>query len=227
VNGGADLIHRRTERDGEALARFCPEEAFSAAYVAARYEARLGQMARELSAARERRRAPAVDGEGRFHFFAQLRFPQGIYHGYWDQEQWTLPSMIYLIRSNSDDEIGSRVHAHYTLGVVRLGNQIVLTFTDPPPDSKRRLFVMHRTLDDVGMIAPWPTPSPIPTQIPEATPTPVPTDVPSTVSFNAEATPVSQIPSPASSIWSGLIVTLVLLVGTVVYSVFFKNGRRE
>jgi len=169
----------------------------------------------------------AVDGEGRFHFFAQLRFPQGIYHGYWDQEQWTLPSMIYLIRSNSDDEIGSRVHAHYTLGVVRLGNQIVLTFTDPPPDSKRRLFVMHRTLDDVGMIAPWPTPSPIPTQIPEATPTPVPTDVPSTVSFNAEVTPVSQIPSPASSIWSGLIVTLVLLVGTVVYSVFFKNGRRE
>lgn len=169
----------------------------------------------------------AVDGNGNFHYFAQARFPQGIYHSIWDEEQWTSPAMIYLIRSNSDEDYGSRVHAHYTLGVVRLGNQIVLTFTDPPPDPARRLFVMHRTINNVSMIAPVPTPTPTPTQVPEGMTTPVPTISPTTVSLNPEQTPVVQLPSPTASIWSGSIVTILLLAGTVAYAIYFKNGRRE
>jgi hypothetical protein len=170
-----------------------------------------------------------VDGDGNFHYFAQVRFPQGIYHGIWNQEQWTSPAMIYLIRSNSDEPMGTKVHAHYTLGVVRLGNQLVLTFTDPPPEPKRKLFAMYRTLNNVGVIAPMPTPTPTPTptEIPEETPTPVPTVSPLSLTANPELAPVVDIPSPTSSIWSGSIVTIVLLLGTVFYAVYYKNGRKK
>ena len=30
-----------------------------------------------------------VDRAGRVHFFAQIRYPMGIYHAYWDQSGWS------------------------------------------------------------------------------------------------------------------------------------------
>jgi hypothetical protein len=86
---------------------------------------------------------------------------------------------------------------------------------------------MHRTINNVSMIAPVPTPTPTPTQVPEGMTTPVPTISPTTVSLNPEQTPVVQLPSPTASIWSGSIVTILLLAGTVAYAIYFKNGRRE
>jgi hypothetical protein len=86
----------------------------------------------------------AVDGAGRVHFFGQIRYPLGIYHAYWDQTQWTPPSWIYLI-AQEGEEIGDRIHAHHTHPVVRAGNQLVLTFADPPADPNRRLFEMHQS----------------------------------------------------------------------------------
>ncbi|RPH74561.1 hypothetical protein EHM76_03310, partial [bacterium] len=43
-----------------------------------------------------------VDGNGRFHYFGQVRYPRGIYHAVWDQDQWTAPSLVYLIGDTSD-----------------------------------------------------------------------------------------------------------------------------
>jgi hypothetical protein len=99
----------------------------------------------------------AVDGAGRVHFLSQIRYPQGIYHMTWDQGRWTPPTMIYMI-AQEGGEIGDRIHAHFTHPVVRAGNQLVLTFTDAPADPNRRLFVMHRELDDLEPLEPLPTP---------------------------------------------------------------------
>ncbi|HEY3477178.1 MAG TPA: hypothetical protein VGK56_21360, partial [Anaerolineales bacterium] len=90
----------------------------------------------------------ALDRSGRLHFLGQIRYPMGIYHAYWDQTRWSKPSLVYLI-SEDGASLGDRVHAHHTLPVIRAGNQLVLTFADGPADPSRRLFVMHRTLDDI------------------------------------------------------------------------------
>ena len=101
----------------------------------------------------------AVDGAGRVHFFGQIRYPMGIYHAYWDQTQWSKPSLVYLIaQEDSEEGFGDRVHAHHTLPVIRAGNQLVLTFADGPADPNRRLFVMYRTLDDILPLENMPTP---------------------------------------------------------------------
>jgi Neuraminidase (sialidase) len=86
----------------------------------------------------------AVDGAGRVHFLGQIRYPQGIYHSYWDQNRWVRPELVYLIAINSNDPIGDRIHAHFLRPVFRLGNQLVVAFT---PNARVSLFVLERTLD--------------------------------------------------------------------------------
>ncbi|MGD8752507.1 MAG: sialidase family protein, partial [Anaerolineales bacterium] len=54
----------------------------------------------------------SVDSAGRVHFFGQIRYPQGVYHAYLESGNWSEPSLIYLIRFNSQDEIEGRIHAH-------------------------------------------------------------------------------------------------------------------
>lgn len=114
----------------------------------------------------------AVDGDGRIHYFGQIRFPMGIYHAVWDHGQWSKPSLIYLIRNEPTDPIIDKVEAHGTNPVIRAGNQIILAFTDPPPDTKRRLFYMAYTLDNVtpSVISPTPVPTiePLPTITPNS-----------------------------------------------------------
>jgi hypothetical protein len=114
-----------------------------------------------------------VDRAGRVHFLGQIRYPVGIYEAYWDQTHWIQPSLVYLIAlADSEEGFGDRVHAHLLQAVVRAGNQLVLTFGDGPADPNRRLFVMHRTLDDLAPFETIPTPTPTQTEITTPTPTP-------------------------------------------------------
>jgi hypothetical protein len=91
----------------------------------------------------------AADGDGRSHFFGQIRFPMGIYHAIWDGRQWMDPSLIHLIQSSQDDSPDGRIAAHNTYPIIRTGNEIILTLTDPPSESELRLFVRELSLDDV------------------------------------------------------------------------------
>ncbi len=167
----------------------------------------------------------AVDGAGRVHYFGQIRYPQGIYTAYWDQTQWSPISLVYLIvPENSDEGMGNRVHAHYTLPVVRAGNQLVLTFTDGPSDPNRRLFAMYRSLDDVPPIEPLPAP---PALIP--TPTPMqPTSAPTvtataSIAETSIAQPLEQNPRQDTSIWMALVPALLLFGGILVFQVRDKR----
>ncbi|MCI0731466.1 MAG: hypothetical protein L0332_32715 [Chloroflexi bacterium] len=168
----------------------------------------------------------AVDGAGGMHFFGQIRYPVGIYHASWDQTQWTPPSLIYLI-AQEGEEIGDRIHAHHTHPVVRAGDQLVLTFADGPADPNRRLFAMHRILDDTSSLAavpkgaPTATPVSVPSPTPEQ-PTPMPTLTATAPSFDAAIQPVGQVPRPDLALWAALVPTLLLLGGTVVIRLLYK-----
>ena len=171
----------------------------------------------------------AVDGAGQVHFLGQIRYPQGIYHAYWDQTQWTPPSLIYLIaQEDSEEGIGDRIHAHHTHPVVRAGNQLVLTFADPPADPNRRLFAMHRTLDDISPLETVPTPVPTATPVPVPSPTPGrPTPMPTLTATaplfdTAAAQSLGPVPGPDLALRVALVPTLLLLGGTVVIRWLYK-----
>jgi len=166
----------------------------------------------------------AIDGAGRIHYFAQLRFPQGIYHTYWDRDHWSSPSLIYLIRTTGEEPIIDQVHAHHTHAAVRAGNQLVVTFNDPPPEPTRRLFAMSLVLDDIPAIPLEPTPTVEVT--PEASPTvqPSPTPTARDLNFEQDAT-ITEMPSPIASMWIGFIPTFAFLLGVIVYMAYVK-GRR-
>ena len=174
--------------------------------------------------------ALAVDGTGRVHFFAQIRYPIGIYEASWDQTRWSKPSLVYPIAEEGDD-MGSRVHAHLLQAVVRAGNQLVLTFGDPPADPARRLFVMNRTLDDIAPLEALPTPTPMPTLIPS--PSPMPSPLESTPAAMATAAmiqtagvrPMGEMPKADLAIRFGLVPVLLLLGGTLIFR--FWNQRKS
>jgi hypothetical protein len=163
-----------------------------------------------------------TDGKGRVHYLGQIRYPRAIYHAIWDNGQWTRPEIVYLIGLTESDPLGDRVHAHHTLSTVRAGNQLVLTFTDNPSDPQRRLFATYRTLEDVEPGALVATPTPTPT--PVISPTPTPTVItPTTVATMPPATleaiaalPPADMGRPDQAIWIGLLLPLVLLLGTVI-----------
>jgi hypothetical protein len=157
----------------------------------------------------------AVDGAGRLHYFSQIRFPQGIYHAVWDNHQWAKPHLIYLIRYSDEDDIGNRIHAHTTYPIIRAGNQIILTLTDPPPEVMRRLFFMQTTLTDIPVTSfePTPTPTAVPTQEVTSTPTPVPaTPLPS---FGAAPLPPASGARPDRAVWLGVAPVLLLVLGAI------------
>jgi len=169
----------------------------------------------------------AVDGAGRVHFFGQIRYPQGIYHSYWDSTQWTTPSLVYLIaQEDSEQGIGDRIHAHLIRPVVRAGNQLVLTFGDPPADPGRRLFAMYRTLDDIAPLEAIPTPLATETPVPvfgliSSRPTPTPTAT-APLFDRAAAQPLGPVPGPSLALRVALLPTLLLLGGIVVIRLLYK-----
>ena len=172
----------------------------------------------------------AVDAAGRVHFFGQIRYPMGIYHAFWDQTGWSKPSLIYLISEDGTEaSMGNRVHAHFTLPVIRAGNQLVLTFTDGPADPNRRLFVIYRTLDDILPLKNIPTPVPTQTPAPLSSPTPIqPTPMPTlTVSASplesSDVQPLGQTPAPDLPIRVALVPTLLVLAGTMVIRLYKRK----
>ena len=162
----------------------------------------------------------AVDGSGRLHFFGQIRYPMGIWHAYWDHEQWSTPSLVYFIAEEGADGFGERVHAHHTLPVIRAGNQLVLTFADGPADPNRRLFVSYRTLDDIPPIETLALPS-IPTSIPVSSPIPeqptlIPSQTATAPSLEVEQRSLDPVPAPDFAIWMAVVPTLLVLGVTMV-----------
>jgi hypothetical protein len=174
----------------------------------------------------------AIDGDGRVHFLGQIRYPMGIYHAFWDETQWTLPSLVYLIaQGDSEAEIGNRIHAHDLVPAVRAGNQLVLIFGDGPNEPNRRLFAMYRTLGDLSPLMSVPTPVPIftPVPLPSVTPdqpTPTPTvRVTTPLSDTATAQPLAPVPGPNITLQVVLVPTLLLLGSTVMLQWLFKRKR--
>lgn len=162
------------------------------------------------------------DASGRLHYVTQIRYPQGIYHTYWDSGTWTIPSLIYFILGGDSESIGDRIHAHNVRLAVRNGNQLVITFTSSPTDPQMVLYEMHFTLSDVPGTVPLPTPTAIPTPTPppqsvtiEPTPNP-------TITSGSDAQPAVSY-RPANGIWWALLTSLVVLVGFVVFRIFQKR----
>jgi hypothetical protein len=168
----------------------------------------------------------ALDGAGRVHFLGQIRYPIGIYEAYWDQTRWSKPSLVYLI-ANEGEEMGDQVHAHLVQGVVQAGNQLVLTFGDPPADPNRRLFAMHRTLDDLAPRETIPTPTPPATLIPPPSPTPrqlEPTSIAMATAAVINTTqPLGEVPKADLAIQFGLVPVLLLLGGTLIFRLWNKH----
>jgi hypothetical protein len=175
----------------------------------------------------------AVDGAGRVHFLAQIRYPQGIYHAMWDASAWTPPELLYRIaEEETPDDFGDRIHAHDVRPVVRAGNQLVVTFADPPADPHRRLFVMVRTLADV---APQPTvqpperaatPAGVPSAVPaQATPGPAPTATPP-LPVTATDPPWERAPGPDVPLTRALVPIVVLLGGAFVARLLAGLAKR-
>jgi hypothetical protein len=174
----------------------------------------------------------AVDGAGRIHFLSQVRYPVAIYEASWDQEHWMSPSLVYLIALEDIEEdaeggFGDRVHAHLLQAVVRAGNQLVLTFGDGPADPDRRLFVMHRTLDDIAPLETIPTPTPTATQIQPSSPTPErsePTPSPTaTAVLMAGGQPLEEATRADLALQVGMVPVLLLLGGTLLLRLWYKN----
>ena len=169
-----------------------------------------------------------VDRSGRVHYFAQIRYPMGIYHAYWDQTRWTTPSLVYLISEDGSD-MGDRVHAHHTLPIMRAGNQLVLTFADGPADPKRRLFVMYRTLDDILPLESMPTPDPTATMVPMSSPTPgQPTPMPTGTATapslaSLDDQPLERAPVPDLAIRVALVPTLLILGVTMLIRLWYRR----
>ena len=171
-----------------------------------------------------------VDDAGRVHYFAQIRYPVGIYHASLDQGHWSKPSLVYLIaEEGSEDDFGDRVHAHFTLPIVRAGNQLILTFTDPPSEPTRRLFAMYRTLDDIAPLESLPTP--IPTATPMATSGPPPSQPTAIPTWTATAPPldlselgpIGRTATPNRALQAALLPTLLILGATIAIRVYKRK----
>jgi len=161
--------------------------------------------------------AVAVDGAGRLHFVAQMRYPQGLYHACWDRGGWPTPSLFYLIARDASDPIGERIHAHGLSLAVRAGNQLVVTFFDRRNGKNGPLYAMHRTLDDLPplLARPVPTPTPLPLPGPilsSVVITPTPAEPRSGL---GSAPPPGQLLAPGSLVGAGVAPALLLVAGTI------------
>jgi hypothetical protein len=164
----------------------------------------------------------AIDSQGHLHLLTQIRWPMAIYHIVWDGNNWSEPSLIYLIRYSSKDDPGDNIGAHNTYPTIRSGNQLILTFADPPSEPERRLLVMQYTLEDVAAssVEPTPTATAMPTL--EATSTPVSATATPVPSFGANALPPTGVPKPGNLLWIGLVPVLLLVAGITLLRMILK-----
>jgi len=163
-----------------------------------------------------------TDATGDMHYLGQIRYPQGLYQISWENGGWSLPALIYLINEDADHLIGGRIHIHYIQAAVRLGNQLVLVFTDSPGTNPRFLYTMYRTLDGIAQEQAAPTPAPTPTATLEptadgladsasASPTPVPFD--------------RNAPAESTDPGSVLLVAMVAVIALIAVVYFARFGR--
>ena len=167
-----------------------------------------------------------LDGEGRVHYFGQIRFPTSIYHAVWENDRWSAPSVVYFIRYTDTDPPSEQVEAHATYPAILGGNFIVLTFTDPPPYLNRGLYVITSVLDDIAPIAPItplapiPTPTSEPASTPPATAALSVTAIPRTPTIEVEAIPSNNSASlPNQPLILGSVLSLLLIAGIIVFRV--------
>ena len=168
-----------------------------------------------------------VDSDGRIHFFSQIRYPQAIYHAVWEEGRWSSPAMVYLISLGDGDPMGDRIHAHRTYPIVRNGNELILTFTDPPPEDGRRLFVTSRILRELTMTTVEPTPQPAATGEnagPTVTPEPTQTMQPAS---NNVSLPPANTSRPDRAIWFGVAPTILLAAGVILIQLLMRLHFRR
>jgi hypothetical protein len=169
----------------------------------------------------------AVDGAGRVHFVGQIRYPFGIYDAYWDRSRWSKPSLVYFIaQAGTEEEFVNRVHAHYTYPIVRAGNQLIVTFSDPPTEPNRRLFVTFRTLDDIAPLETIPTPTAQATLIAPPSPTstqsgPAPTATTAS-NYVIVDEPLEETPRPGLALQVGIVPVLLILAGALIFRLWYK-----
>ena len=164
-----------------------------------------------------------IDAIGRIHYFAQIRWPQGVYHMIWDGEQWLDPSMIYFIARGGTEDREGRYHAHSVRAGIRAGNQLVVTFTD---EATGPTYAMWATLDDVASVE-TAAPQPTPTAVSEVAAVPLAVNpTPTTIPLDAasQAAPFDS-PNTASGLWLGLVPAGLLLLGIVFFFGFWSRQR--
>ncbi len=169
----------------------------------------------------------ARDAAGRIHFFGQLRWPQGVYHSVWDGDDWSTPTMVYLIARTDAEGRNGRYHAHYVRAAVLNGNQLFLTFNDEPGGP---LYAMHRTLEDVSPLPAQPTPPPTP---PPETAVAAPTSLSASVPVSTPSPAITQpdgtfpntteeLPGFTNPIWLGVLPAFLLLIGVLIVQ-FYRS----
>lgn len=165
----------------------------------------------------------ATDSLDRVHFVGQIRWPQAIYHAVWDSGAWSDPSVVYLIRQDSQEEFAGRIHAHNVRLAVHNGNQLVMTFTTSPSEQQSVLYAMQAVMEDVPETAADPLPGveeaeaqaqPTLTPTEQAEPTATPSDGrvenPTPGEIGAET-------SPTSAFLLGTFSSLILVIGIVAF----------
>jgi hypothetical protein len=157
----------------------------------------------------------AVDALGRVHYVGQIRYPQGLYHAFWDDGRWSRPNLFYQIDLDSTDPLAGQIHAHSVRLAVRAGHQLVTTFYHR---SEPVLYAMHSTLSGVPAVRLQSTPQPEP---PEPTRVPVQPIPTVTSGFLNERNPsrqneMSAPQGPGYAVWFSLGSTLLLLVIVIV-----------
>jgi hypothetical protein len=163
----------------------------------------------------------AVDAAGRVHFVGQIRSPQGLYHAYWDQGHWSVPSLFYLISRGASDPIGNRIHAHDVRLAIRAGNQLVITFSNAGPV----LYAMHRIPNDTATLHVVPTPVSTPTSKPSPTSIAVArTPTPEMSRMELGAVPPPANPTASSNVvWLAVVPSMILVIVTVVFQVLLRR----
>ena len=161
-----------------------------------------------------------VDAAGQLHFVGRVRWPDGMYHATWRDNQWSHPSLFYLNRLGAEDSQEGTINAHGVRAVVRMGNQLVVTFYDRADDQlllpAYGLYAMSYELSEVPPLstAPTPTSTPDPAAVSEAPaePTSAATSPTATPSWVAQAAPSEDADSPTSLLWAGILPAILIII---------------
>lgn len=164
--------------------------------------------------------ALTVDAAGQIHFVGHVRWPEGLYHATWSDNQWTRPGLFYLNRWNSEDSKEGTINAHGVRAVVRAGNQIVTTFYDRGDEQlllpANGLYAVSYELSEVPATSVAPTPaatSPAPADsAAAATPVASPASPTPLPSWSVEQASSEDSDSPAALLWAGILPAFLIII---------------